>query len=165
MIKTCLKWVRKLSSTIHGTCTNIHEHAFIVGDLQKNITSCICKHDNTIRAQLWLLQFTSIWQMNEHECLFLRVFLPTVQYGAWIYNKVKSYYLNAVLLIGISASWVVGCYRWEESTRHSFFVWSFRRSGCETTSSAIVYFYARVLIVYEYSSSARKKITFNRRTK
>ncbi len=57
--------------------------------------------------------------------------------------------------IGISASWVVGCYRWKESTRHSFFGWSFRWSGCETTSSAFVYFYARALIVYEYSSSGQ----------
>ncbi len=28
-----------------------------------------------------------------------------------------------------------------------FFGWSFRRSGCDTTSSAFVYFYARVLTV------------------
>ncbi len=30
------------------------------------------------------------------------------------------------------------CYRWNDSTRHSFFGWRFRRSGCETTSSAFV---------------------------
>ncbi len=46
---------------------------------------------------------------------------------------------------------MVGCYRWKES----FFGWSFRRSGCETTSPAFVYFYARVLMVYEYSSSGQ----------
>ncbi len=33
--------------------------------------------------------------------------------------------------------------------------WSFRRSGCETTSSAFVYFCARVLLVYDYSSSGQ----------
>ncbi len=33
------------------------------------------------------------------------------------------------------------CYRWEESTKRSLFGWSFRRSLCETISSALVYFF------------------------
>ncbi len=36
-----------------------------------------------------------------------------------------------------------------------FFRWSFRRSGCETTSSAFVYFCAMVPIVHENSSAGQ----------
>ncbi len=106
-----------------------------------------------LRTASQLIYWRCVYYLyNIWRCVLNKLICAVIRKGRYVphsrYALVFIY--NLILYIGISASCVECCYRWEESTKRLLFGWSFRRSLCETTSSALVYFLSKgFFIVYE----------------
>ncbi len=92
-----------------------------------------------VHSFLWrVVPWPQGWPINTHHLIWPNSHSESdAQTYIFIYPSCVNY-MSWFLYIGISASCVECCYRWEESTKRSLFGWSFRRSLCETTLSAWV---------------------------
>ncbi len=108
---------------------------------------------------LWTLHCLNYAHVGEFMGLY-KLTLFTAQFPTYLHTRQARGWLGPMRLLRGELtwrSWLKAKYEiWTVIVREIHIVrWSFRRSGCETTSSAFVYFCARVLIVHEYSSSGQ----------